>query len=51
MEKETCCVCGEEAKAHRTLCENAYCDKHYKTTIMTGNCCAENEKDYNNSLK
>ena len=38
MTKETCCVCGQEAKYHCGSCENAYCDKHYETTVMTGNC-------------
>jgi len=45
-EKEYCCVCGEEAKYHCIHCETPYCEKHYKSVVMTGNCCNSNEKDY-----
>jgi len=47
MKKDkTCCVCGEEATCHCSYCTNGYCDKHYETTVMTGNCCSDNERDY-----
>lgn len=46
MEKETCCVCGEEAELKCPHCENYYCNKHYKTTVITGNCCRSNEMNY-----
>ena len=44
---EECCVCGEKADFHCGSCKIAYCGKHYGTTVMTGNCCSGNEKDYN----
>lgn len=43
---QICCICGEEGQHICGNCENKYCDKHYKTTVMTGNCCSGNEKDY-----
>jgi len=46
IEKQ-CCVCGEDAKHHCGSCGCGYCEEHYKTTVMTGNCCSGNEKDYN----
>ena len=45
-EKNYCCVCGEEASLKCSYCENDYCNKHYETTVITGNCCRDNEKDY-----
>lgn len=44
--KETCCVCGESAEFKCRYCGNYYCDKHYQTVYLTGNCCSNNEKDY-----
>ena len=46
MNDKTCCVCGEEAELKCGHCENGYCKKHYRTTVITGNCCSGNEKDY-----
>ena len=40
-----CCVCGEEAVA-RCSCKTLYCNEHYKTTVMTGNCCRDNEREF-----
>lgn len=45
-EIETCCICREEAVIKCSHCDNPYCIKHYGTTVMTGNCCSDNEKDY-----
>lgn len=45
--KEVCCVCGEFAEYHCGSCKTPFCETHYKTTVMTGNCCSGNEKDYN----
>ena len=47
-EKGTCCVCGEPAELKCRHCGNYYCEKHYETVYMTGNCCSENEQIYNN---
>jgi len=44
--EQICCVCGEAAKLECYHCKNHYCNKHYETTVMTGNCCSGNEKDY-----
>ena len=41
-----CVVCGSEWIHTCYYCESPYCTKHYATTVMTGNCCRENEKDY-----
>jgi hypothetical protein len=46
-EEELCCICGEKAEHRCSYCDNAYCTKHYKSVVMTGNCCGSNEKDYN----
>ncbi|MCG3204016.1 MAG: hypothetical protein KCHDKBKB_00693 [Elusimicrobia bacterium] len=46
LEKETCCVCGELATGKCGHCDNPYCDKHYGSVVCTGNCCRENEKDW-----
>ena len=45
-EKKKCCVCGEEATTCCGSCQLGYCYKHYGTTVMTGNCCSDNEKDF-----
>jgi hypothetical protein len=45
-EEKVCCVCGGKATSSCGHCQNLYCDKHYGTTVMTGNCCSGNEKDY-----
>lgn len=47
--KKECCVCGEEAKHKCRSCEMDYCSKCYEATVMTGNCCTQNEKDYSPS--
>lgn len=39
-----CCVCGEESVV-RCSCKTLYCNEHYKTTVMTGNCCRDNERE------
>ena len=43
---ENCCICGEKAGGSCSYCKNVYCNEHYKTVIMSGNCCSGNEKDY-----
>ena len=45
-DEKTCCVCGEKAVAMCHYCKTPYCGKHWGTTVMTGNCCNMNEKDY-----
>jgi C4-type Zn-finger protein len=45
-EKEVCCVCGEFAEEKCSHCKNPYCLPHFKSVVMTGNCCSGNEKDY-----
>ena len=45
-EKEECIICGKEASCHCSHCENAYCDECYEKVVMTGNCCRDNERDY-----
>lgn len=44
--KEICCVCGSNSELKCSDCGSTYCDVHYETTVMTGNCCRANEKDY-----
>ena len=46
MDNKKCVVCGSDATNECYYCQSAYCNKHYGTTVMTGNCCSENEKDY-----
>ena len=56
MKKEVgkCCVCGKKTELYCYSCCKTwgeftpmfYCDKHYETTVMTGNCCRGNEMDY-----
>jgi hypothetical protein len=46
MNLEKCCVCYADAQLSCSSCENKYCHIHYGTTVMTGNCCSGNEKDY-----
>lgn len=46
MQEYKCCVCGEDASEKCNYCDNRYCLKHFKTVVMTGNCCSYNEKDY-----
>jgi hypothetical protein len=56
MEKEkgNCCVCGKETDLYCKSCEydwgernpTYFCEEHYQTTVMTGNCCSANEKLY-----
>lgn len=49
-----CCICGKETKLYCKSCAdpigeyepNYYCDEHYQTVVMTGNCCSGNEKLY-----
>ena len=45
-EIEKCCICYEPARLKCSHCDVPYCDTHYGTTVMTGNCCSDNEKDY-----
>ncbi len=45
-QKEPCCVCGEEAETECGYCKIGYCQEHYAKVVMTGNCCSNNEKDY-----
>lgn len=49
-----CNICGEEAKLYCKSCEDKeedfrlwYCEKHYQSVVLTGNCCSGNEKIYN----
>lgn len=52
--KGKCCVCNEPTDAYCYSCAKPfgdfnptyYCDKHYKTTVITGNCCRDNELIY-----
>jgi hypothetical protein len=44
--REVCCVCGEFAEEKCSHCKNPYCLPHFKSVVMTGNCCSGNEKDY-----
>ena len=45
-QKEVCCICGEFAEEKCSHCKNPYCLPHFKSVVMTGNCCSGNEKDY-----
>lgn len=52
--KGSCCICGEETELYCKSCEDKeedfrlfYCDKHYQSTVLTGNCCSKNEQIYN----
>jgi len=45
-EKKDCCVCGEKATSSCSSCECDYCDEHYQSVVMTGNCCRGNELNY-----
>lgn len=57
--KGNCCVCQEETELYCSSCcytfggltPTYYCEKHYKTTVMTGNCCSESERFYKISNK
>lgn len=52
--KGNCCVCGKETELFCGSCSKTfgefdptfYCEEHYQSTVMTGNCCAGNEQDY-----
>lgn len=46
-EIKTCIICGEKAEEDCGHCGSDYCEKHYRTTVQTGNCCRGNEQDYN----
>lgn len=54
VQKGKCCICGLETELYCSSCANTYgefdpiwyCDEHYKTTVMTGNCCRGNELNY-----
>ena len=41
-----CCICYKPAELQCGHCNTPYCNVHYCTTVMTGNCCRGNEKDY-----
>lgn len=45
-EEKSCVVCGEKAEEVCSSCDSSYCRKHYKTTVLTGNCCRGNEEIY-----
>lgn len=57
MKKETkgkCCICGKETELYCGMCcidwgefmPTWYCEEHYKSVVMTGNCCRESEVIY-----
>ena len=49
-----CCVCGKKTDLFCSSCEYTwgernptyFCKKHYETTVLTGNCCSDNEQLY-----
>lgn len=49
-----CCVCTKKTEMYCGMCANGsgefdpvfFCDEHYETTVMTGNCCSGNESQY-----
>ena len=50
-EKGDCIICGEPTDYFCPSCAGEdfkawYCEKHYETTVRTGNCCRENELIY-----
>lgn len=52
-EKETgeCCVCGEITETFCPYCNDGwgktfFCEEHYKSVVLTGNCCRSNEMAY-----
>ena len=52
--KGGCNICGEETELYCKSCEDKeedfrlwYCEKHYQSVVLTGNCCSGNEKIYN----
>lgn len=51
-EKGNCNVCGEETNLYCSSCKTEdctiwFCDKHYQSVVLTGNCCSGNENLYN----
>lgn len=52
-----CNICGEETDLYCHSCSETwgefnptwYCEKHYHTTVLTGNCCRGNELLYENN--
>jgi len=53
MKKGNCNICGEETELYCKSCEDKeedfrlwFCEKHYLSVVMTGNCCSGNEKSY-----
>jgi len=49
-----CCICGKETEHYCPYCSNDwgefnptwYCQEHYESVVMTGNCCRSNEQAY-----
>lgn len=52
-----CCVCGRRTELYCESCSEHnddgtisplcfFCGEHYEKVVMTGNCCAGNEKNY-----
>ena len=50
-EKETCCVCEKEINRKCGSCGVGFCNKHYTSVVMTGNCCIGSEQDYGNNTE
>ena len=57
-EKGSCCVCNKYTKLYcGSCCEKNddgskspvcyFCEEHYESVVMTGNCCSGNERLYN----
>ena len=42
-EDETCCICSEKSKSHCISCDLAYCEQHYGSVVLAGNCCRGSE--------
>lgn len=55
LSKGNCCICNKPTEYYCKSCASDwdefdptyYCEEHYKTTVLTGNCCSGNEKIYN----
>lgn len=54
QEKGNCNVCGKDTDLYCSSCSETwgefsptwFCDEHYNSVVMTGNCCAGNEQLY-----
>lgn len=46
MDDNKCVICGVKSIHDCCYCKTIYCDKHFASIVMTGNCCKMNEEDY-----